>query len=81
MVPTGTKRGMRAQTDWFGLGSSSLFVFIGALLLGRAMWHMLMHNDLMLRTLMGGALFIGLGVLFAREALRSSSSRKRSFRK
>jgi hypothetical protein len=76
-----TKRRTHKEPDWFDFFSSALFLFIGASLLGRAMWHMLMHNDFMPKTLMSGGLFITVGVLFARQALKSSSSEKGSVRK
>ena len=71
------KRRPHKTIDWFGLFSSALFVFVGALLMGRGLWHMLMHHDLMLRSVVGGILFGTVGMLFAREALKpAKSSRK-----
>lgn len=66
--------GIRKEPDWFSLGASALFLSIGALLIGRAVWHIFMHSEVMSRSVISGALSTGLGVLFARQAVKSISS-------
>ena len=56
---------------WFDVGASALFVTVGVLLLGRGLWHTIVHHDLMLRSIVGGVLFCTLGTLFARQGLKS----------
>ena len=59
------------RITWFDVGASALFVTIGVLLLGRGLWHTIVHHDLMLRSIAGGVLFCTLGTLFARQGLKS----------
>lgn len=53
---------------------------IGVLLLGRGLWHTVMHHDLMLRSIAGGILFSTLGSLFALEGLKTRHPRQRRLR-
>ena len=55
---------------WFDLGAGLLFLAIGLLLLGRGLWHLALHHELLLKTFASSALFSAVGMLFAFQGLK-----------
>lgn len=70
-MPEPGKRGTARKVTWFDVGAGLLFLAIGLLLLGRGLWHVVLHHELLLKTFISSALFLAVGVLFAVQGLKS----------
>jgi uncharacterized membrane protein len=70
----------RRRIAWFELGVSVLFLVIGILLLGRVLWHIIEHHELLPKTLLSGVLFCSVAVMFAVQGLKSKPSSRRKLR-
>lgn len=77
MPEPSAKRGGPRKITWFDVAAGLFFITIGLLLLGRGLWHILVHHELLLKTFISSVLFSTVGVLFALQGLKSKRQRRR----
>lgn len=70
------KRRVHQRIIWFDVGAGLFFITIGLLLLGRGLWHLLLHHELLLKTFISSVLFSTVGVLFALQGVKSKRQRR-----
>ena len=80
MPEVSDKRQGHRKIDWFDVGACLLFLAIGALYLGRGLWHGIMHHELMPRSLLGGVIFCAVAIMFALQAVKPKQSSRRKRR-
>ena len=70
----------KRKISWFDVGAGLIFVAIGLLLLGRGLWHVVLHYELLPKTFMSSALFFAVGVMFARQGMKSKRPPRQKLR-
>src|SRR5581483_12477189 len=70
----------RRKIVWFDVGASVLFLVIGIPLLGRVLWHIIEHHELMPKSLISGVLFCSVAVMFPLQGLKSTRASRRRLR-
>lgn len=65
------KRGRPRKVVWFDVGAGLLFITIGLSLVGRGLWHAVLHHELLPKTFVSSALFCAVGVMFVVQGLKS----------
>lgn len=71
MPEPSAKHGGPRKITWFDVGAGLFFVSIGLFLLGRGLWHVVLHHELLPKTFISSVLFCAVGVILALQGLKS----------